>query len=616
MKALQCSADSAQVGNNLDVLEQRFRNDDGMTREWYFLGMIGKLLNKRATASPVSIATARGWVNEIDPDPKIVVLLDEAIPVQHATTRILGSVPRLLFIKRLLAAADIHLVMIGTNTLMLNFGTAAQAAEESRSCPNVQLVCVSSRALPPFLDTKEQFHKLSLLLPKSLLRPILNEANPWLASELACNVHPNGKRQACHLNQAAVTTRQLVNLQKKLSKYSLYAAFQSATHSDCSQAQLFHSFACLNLWGSQSSTPEKGDRAGVLLLSRDENDHKLIKTPNGQDIRRVKAFFVPAWKDPIAFAICANGGRPFSEESALAVLQQICGEAHLHDPTALDAFKRDGNMLESFIAVVLVIASWASPDHFLQVLAWHLGNTDERDVNAILQQGGLSAARCETTSQQIARAFRNLVPILEGEEPNVRFPQTMGYLRRCKDSERMDGAGRGGTGSVLECKNRLPIGPVDLTTILALLTSRKITRTGQQKNATVAVLAVSSLAPTSNVTDSLITGNCSGDWVILHLKEGQKWNCFRVPNGPQKKLLVLLEVGQDTMPFKGTRPEASPVDSVEHLSEKLSTTTLEDQREDGTWEPFGAEQQPRSGWWRGLVRKAFQDNVAGSEGGW
>jgi hypothetical protein len=117
-------------------------------------------------------------------------LMDEAIPffARGVTTSAQrgSQVEQLVLAKRYLAAAHIHLVMLGTNTLVLNFETAAMASPDSRGYEHIWMRCVSHRALPPYLpDAASHEGILTTVFGEDLMSTISSEAVPLLAVRLA-----------------------------------------------------------------------------------------------------------------------------------------------------------------------------------------------------------------------------------------------------------------------------------------------------------------------------------------------------------------------------------------------------------------------------------------------
>ena len=135
-------------------------------------------------------------------------------------------------------------------------------------------------------------------------------------------------------------------------------------------------------------------------------------------------------------SICAGGGRPFSARSALEVLQQIHEEAALgNDPLSTDACKRDGNLLESFGALVIMISSWSPPQYLLSNIAFHCGyKNEQRSVDKILA----SIASKDSFKEILTSCMSNLIPVLISEQDHG-LAAVLGFYTRDFDNLRKDG---------------------------------------------------------------------------------------------------------------------------------------------------------------------------------
>lgn len=549
---LRCAEDAAI--QRLDVLNLETRS-----QKWYLLGVIGFLLNKITDLEPVTVGTAKRW-SETN---RITVLLDEAIPAPPST-RAIPELAKLILTKRLLAASEIHLVMLGTNTLALNFNRIAQSGEGSRDAPDVQLACVTHLGLPQYLPSPSHMMQLNAVFGDQPFVDVL----PWLATLLASNLETDaeGMSQVKRLRQAGQKAMKSVREAKgdRLSDFSLYAMFQSGTHTRMTQSQILHGFACLDPW-RQHVSPMRGTSQCTLQLHRHSN--AILVDGSRENIRDVRTVFPPAHEDPIRLAVCVSNGDPFEGRSALQILQAIHGQAPCHDPTAFDALARDGNCLESHVGVAIVISSWGESKDILSNLALHIANVrDGRDVDTVMQEGRVKKSTTRRVCALLRNTFLNLLPLtLKHEEECKRLPAVLGSFRRSTNMDRRDAVACGRSCMSEECKN-IKGGVKDLNKILKLLTTRFQRNAGARLILPpVVFLAVSALklsaqsgsneSGSSSIQQALV--ECDGDWVVFHLPgPGHRWNCFEVrkqggasETAVKPRVLFVVEVGLKTDPF-------------------------------------------------------------------
>lgn len=540
----------------------RTHSMDVRSEKSYFLGTLGFLLGRISHTTPVSVETALGWRK---PGREITVLMDEAIPffARGVTSARGGSqVEQLVLAKRYLAAANIHLIMLGTNTLVLNFETAAMASTDSRDYEHIWMRCVSHRALPPYLPAGAHERILAAAFGEDLMSTISSEAVPLLAVRLAdALMDRTGEVNALQLASFAAMRVIWQEKRRKLSDASIYCIWQIATNTGLSQAHLSQGFASLRMWGN-SEAPKRGSRNCVVNLGRLERSDTIV-TARGENVKHIKSSYSSALKDPILAAVCAGGGLPFSEcRAAIRVLQDIHSEKSLDDPTAVDAVKRDGNLLESFVAVVVMICSWAEPKSFLSSLAFHFNGVevDSTTVLEILAGGVLEQSTLEWASKTLEDSFRTLVPLSVQQFDEVQRSGRMrlGCYVRSKDDSRKDASIVASLtqncGATVETKNwKNGISQARLTRFLDLAIRRMHAVKALKDKPPVVLLAVSSLAPQAKIEESLQKCVSDSNWIVLHLAPQQtRWKCshFMLPSVVRNRILIVLECGLETLPFR------------------------------------------------------------------
>ncbi|EKX33364.1 hypothetical protein GUITHDRAFT_120427 [Guillardia theta CCMP2712] len=105
---------------------------------WNVLGTLGYLFGKTATPAKVTVKQARTWMSQ----QKLWVLVDEAIPREKSSFGVVDALERLLLLKRILRNAGFHCIMLGSNTLVMNFNEATRQTLDSRG-KSKQIICVT-----------------------------------------------------------------------------------------------------------------------------------------------------------------------------------------------------------------------------------------------------------------------------------------------------------------------------------------------------------------------------------------------------------------------------------------------------------------------------------------
>eukprot|EP00961_Rhodomonas_salina_P277481 3749646-Rhodomonas_salina.1 len=148
----------------------------------------------------------------------------------------------------------------------------------------------------------------------------------------------------------------------------------------------------------------------------------------GQPLADLSCVFESAEWDPISLVVAANGGKPFqtgsADRSALEILQgSFSSDRWKRDDTAMDAQNRDGNLLESFMPVVVVISSWAADGQLLSTITCHVGRKHNRSVCDILSSA-VHNDGADDVAPLLESAMRNLLPLRYGTKP--QYPSSFG----------------------------------------------------------------------------------------------------------------------------------------------------------------------------------------------
>jgi hypothetical protein len=235
----------------------------------------------------------------------------------------------------------------------------------------------------------------------------------------------------------------------------------------------------------------------------------------------------------------------------------------LDDPTAVDAVKRDGNLLESFVAVVVMICSWAEPKYFLSRLAFHFNGVVQGSSTTVLEilAGGVpERSTREWASKTLEDSFRTLVPLSVQQFDEVQRSGRMrwGWYVRSKDDSRKDASIVASLtqncGATVETKNRKNgINQAQLTQFLNKSIHQMHAVKALKDEPPVVLLAVSSLAPQTEIGESLKKCTSDSNWIVLHLApEQSRWECSQVilSAGVRNRILIVLECGPETLPFR------------------------------------------------------------------
>mmetsp|Transcript_3040 Transcript_3040/g.10248 ORF Transcript_3040/g.10248 Transcript_3040/m.10248 type:complete len:457 (+) Transcript_3040:1234-2604(+) len=444
--------------------------------------------------------------------------------------------------------------MLGTNTLVMNFNKALRQTDNSRGRNLEHLVCITHRALPPMILQSEKQHALlRSLFGEEQCSLFLDNVNPWL-----CNQMLKGFKGATEeIKDRADLFRDLAGPvlaerrkeKKNLSDASLYCMFQIATHDAISQAHIMQGFGLLNIW-PQGEVPARGSPGSIIDLDRRDDKIYMMNT----DIHNISCRFPPAWADPITTGICAGGGRPFRNlASGLEVLRRIHQDTvkPREDPTAVDAMRRGGNVLESFGAVVLMLTSWAKPEDILSTLSYHCGREVKSTVTQVLAAVDDKEA-AEQFRQVLTRCLCNLIP-LRDDESNMLDGEVFGYYIRCMDKRERDGCFSGPVfgpdrrrmKGAAEFKNwRVSVNSSDLKGFV-----EKLSKNGED------LLLFMAPAFGDFKYEWILPRLGNSDWLVLHWTiDGAHldWRTFHhVVQGGEKRyrILVLMEVGLSTKPF-------------------------------------------------------------------
>uniref|UniRef100_A0A7S0EPN1 Uncharacterized protein n=1 Tax=Hanusia phi TaxID=3032 RepID=A0A7S0EPN1_9CRYP len=603
---LQIDGLASTNSKNLQYVEAWSIDMSNISMQWHFLGAISFLCGQARSMAPLTFEEAGKLKGPL------YVLVDEAIPSESDKLYSLSSMARLVLMRRILRNARINCIMLGTNTLVMNFNQASTQAESSRF-QNDALYCVTHRALPPFIPSSnkhlellsrlfgaakndsernaqllsrlfgaaEGFRKNDLLAQdprrKKHEEELLDEVNPWLLSlfferlallEATLGQSVNERKRAEILIRESVASilpevrRDKLNLRDE----SIYCMFQIATHESLSQIQISKGFAQLNVW--KDPPPARGSDNTIIEFTRDlQSSHLSL---NGLPVHSLTSRFSSAVKDPITVAVCAGNGSPFQcPRSALTVLQhihskQLAGD----DPITMDAYKRDGNVLESFGAVVVMLSSWSKPQDLLKTFAFHCGMTEARTLNQILEQ----VEGKESFIDILTSSISNLVPVRRGEITSLHAG--FGFYCRCSDSDCVDGAFGGpssltGAGDLIlggaEFKNHKK------AIVFPANTKKNISKL-LQKDLDV-FLYMASYIPEFDMTEA-IDNHLDDDWLVLRLRatgwEVRVKQGHHVPDRKKRKfdhdkktkgamtsesvkrrVLMVVELGDQTQPFCG-----------------------------------------------------------------
>ncbi|EKX35210.1 hypothetical protein GUITHDRAFT_118656 [Guillardia theta CCMP2712] len=327
--------------------------------------------------------------------------MDETIPPEQD----FAAIAKLVLVKKLLTNANIHCIMLGTNTLVRNIDKISRSSEYSR------------------------------------VSQLLDNVNPWLCSLFLTSLSriPEIKNPSSLIRNISRAVLLRVKRDKRsLKDESIYCMFQIPAHEAVSQLHISKGFAQLNVW--VSNLPRRGSKESMSEMTRLENEVELRihDTP----LPELTASFPPAVQDPITLAVCAGAGRPFGQRSALQVLQSIHKQkAVWSNPINVDAYKRDANELESFGAAVLMISSWSPSEDLLKNIAYHCGmQEDQPSVGEIL-----ASVRNKKCFMRILKScVSNLAPVRWSERRDAASP-FMGYYIRSQDRQKRDGTFTGPT---------------------------------------------------------------------------------------------------------------------------------------------------------------------------
>ena len=537
----------------LDVLEIDFATDG---RKWHVLGVLAFLWAEETTWAPVSVKDAQNWRK------RRWVLVDEVIPPQHEETCIFSVIAKIVLLRRILINSKINCILLGTNTMVMNFGKVSQSSQYTRDKVR-RMYCFTHRSLPTYiLPSGASEEVMNRIFGKAQVPKLLDHVNPWICSlflrELG-NVSGEAKPHML-IQSVSESLRQLIATAKpRLRQESIYCMFQIAAREPLSQLHISQGFALLNVWGNDPP-PRNSEQATVQLELKDGKP--ALK---GTFLSELTSRFTSAVLDPITTVACVGGGNPFSHSSALEVLQKIQLDQRIgQDCLSRDACKRDGNLLESFGAVVIMISSWSPPQDLLKNFAFHCGMKDERKVDDILA----SVANKECFVEMLTSCMCNLVPVRESEIEHS-LSAVLGSYARNKDKEGRDGtfAGpasfpstwRGGA----EFKNR------SANSLLQKTSSTYITGL-LSHNLDVNVFMVAEMS--LNIEVYMNSRYDGTEWLVLHLerKGKQTWTAstFRRPTKKRKqgedsedermvkkilrkRVLMVVEIGSQTMPFYG-----------------------------------------------------------------
>ncbi|EKX34117.1 hypothetical protein GUITHDRAFT_119728 [Guillardia theta CCMP2712] len=529
--------------------EQEVLTIDLHAYSWNLLGVVGYLFGKTTGPGKVRVEEAKLWTEK----EHLWVLVDEAIPRYQGMPCRTNALWRLLFLKRMLRNAGFHCIMLGTNTLVMNFNNALQQTRNSRGKNQETIKCITHRALPPMiLQSDEQRDILKQVFGEEMIEGLLDNVNPML-----CHLFfkywrgGQGKDSATLFRDLANPLLAIVRSDKKsLKDSSLYCMFQIATHESMCQAHILQGFGVLNAW-PMSQVPARGSSESIVELKRTDNQIEM----NGIELNDLTSKFPPSWVDPITVAICAGGGRPFGNNSSLEVLRRIHRDAlkPMDDPTAVDALRRDGNLLESFGGVVVMLTSWADPEDILSTLSHHCGREVRGKVKEVL-----GCVKDEASAREfrkvLTQCFCNLIPLRDSDDemPNHK---AFGYYIRCKDKRRRDGEfvgpvhspdGQSSMRGAAEFKNRRkPLGQSQLTKFVKKLAN---------DNHNLLLFMAPALGEFK--AENILPTDGDATWLVMHWSmDTTKYSGWHteVLGGKAKckshRILILMEIGLSTKPF-------------------------------------------------------------------
>ena len=385
----------------LEVWDVKIDRQEG----WYVLGALKFLWNKTTSVAPVTLTEARTWGRRW-------VLLDDVFPPEQDNTYLISPMAKLVFLIRILRNANIHCIMLGTNTAILNLVQPPPTPFEHSRQKGYELLCCSHRCLPGYiLPSDDAEEALKRVFGEAQVPELLDHVHPWLCSHFLQCLRDSKKVEPAKLIrsiskhiQSDFNRRML-----RLTNESIYCMFQPFANEAFPQSLISKGLALLNI-NRSAEMPPRGIHNTSVEVSIGIGDHRLAELTSS---------FASALLDPITYAACAGGGRPFAGKrsgSALEVLQQIHRKTKMGDnPLSVDAWKRDGSMLESFGSVVLMISSWSPSQELLSNLAHHCGKTDSRSTDQILA----SVANKESFVEMLASCMCNLVPVKESEQDHA-----------------------------------------------------------------------------------------------------------------------------------------------------------------------------------------------------
>ena len=524
-------------------------------RKWHVLGTLGYLWNETNSVAPVSVEEAMKWRRRW-------VLIDETIPPDSHKAYLFSQSAKLVLFKRILTNAKIHCIMLGTNTLVMNFNQISKSSDYSRN-EKRRMFCFTHRSLPRYVPSSSKDKEiLEKVFGQTHVPVLLDNVNPWLCSLFLNRLKDESETEpSLWIRKTSSMVLEEVKMEKpSLRDESIYCMFQVAAHQPVSQLQISKGFAQLNVW--KGNVPPRGSRQAIVSIVKSSKAEDLrIK---GTSLSLLTSRFTSPVHDPITMAICAGQGRPFSDRSALEVLQTIHEEmASGNDPISVDAFKRDPNVLESFGAVVMMISSWSLPQDLLSNIAYHCGITDERQVEQILA----AVPSKQGFMQILASCMSNLVPVRLGEENELAG--VLGFYTRNRDRDRRDGTFAGPRSAHLkggtECKNwSSPLSSTQLSSAISGLLER---------NFDIIVCMVPGI--TENALEGCVrTMSRKTEWLVLHLTDtGWTASSFgadasedmnaskdeKVVDSQDKtdavkqQILMVIEIGTKTPPFSGGR---------------------------------------------------------------
>ena len=231
--------------------------------KWHVLGALAYLWNETNTVAPVSVQEARKWRRRW-------VLIDETIPPEKDKQTFFSLISRLVLLRRILMNSNIHCIMLGTNTLVMNFNQISKRSVYTRDGDR-RMRCFTYRSLPPYvLRSREEEETMKRLFGESQVSELLDHVNPWLCSLFL--------DKAKRMNEVVPSTciRKIseillkdVRMQKpNLKDESIYCMFQIAAHQSVSQLHISKGFAHLNLW--KETIPARGSRETIVAITIDD----------------------------------------------------------------------------------------------------------------------------------------------------------------------------------------------------------------------------------------------------------------------------------------------------------------------------------------------------------